>query len=155
MAQRTTKALVMGVLTGDYDSAGKPDLQPFITIAIGIVDRVVAFSVRKGVSLTDSITLADATTTTAAAVIETWLAAHFYKHARDKALASKSTGGASGNYQGQTEMYLEGTYYGQNAMSADPSGCLQAIAMGAQSKRVFGAWLGKRRSTQTDYADRS
>lgn len=154
MAQRTTTTKIKLQLTADYDIAGAPSLQPFLAAAVALTDRAVACAVAKGISLTASV-VTDAETTTLAALIENALACHFYKYARDRELMSKSTAGASGSYSGQTAMYLEGTRYGQTALSLDVSGCLQAIAMGQQAKRARGRWLGRRPSEQTAYTDRN
>ena len=154
MAQRTTLQKVKIVLTRDFTAGDEQTLKAFIAQAVGLTDRAVACAIAKGQSLTTTITLEDGSTTTLAALIEAQLAAHFYKYARDRQLSQKSTAGASGSYSGQTAMYLEGTTYGQSALSLDISGCLQAIAMGQQNKKARGSWLGKRPSEQTAYADR-
>lgn len=147
MAIRTTSALVAGVLVdssasangqGDYD--GTTDLTPYILIASRITDRVATCASNKGITLD----------TEELEVIERWLAAHYYQSS-DQALASKSTGGASGSFQGQTGKRLEGTKYGQAALDLDYSGCLNAIQM-----RAFAGakWLGKVPSDQVRYSER-
>ena len=151
MSQRTTIKLVKEKLTGDYDSVNMPGLQTFINTAANLTDRVVACAVAKGITLTSTDTDPNVSEQTD---IETLLACHFYKYARDKQVMSKSTAGASGTFAGQTAMYLEGTTYGQSAMSADYSGCLQAIAMGQNKKKARGAWLGRTISEQRAYYSR-
>jgi hypothetical protein len=70
----------------------------------------------------------------------------------DKAYQSKSTGGASGTFQGQTGMRLESTDYGQAAMILDVTGRLASRSQGRTRPTV--AWGGKPPSEQTDYVDR-
>lgn len=147
MAVRTTSTLVRGVLgdssthpkgQGDYD--GTTDLDPFIVAASIMIDRVEACATAKEYTLSS----------TELEIIERWLAAHMYQMS-DQGYTSKSTGGASASFMGQTGMYLEGTKYGQMALMLDTSGCLHAI-----SKRqvATGFWLGTPPSSQTDYEDR-
>lgn len=148
MAQRITDvAQVKAVLTRDYDLNKKPDLQPFIDTAVAITDRVETCAVSKGMTLTAAELL----------LIERWLAAHFYKHAYDRQFSNKSSAGASAGFTGQSAMYLEGTTYGQNALSVDYSGCLLSLVPTSSptQRRIAGAaWLGKRKSEQTLYRDR-
>ena len=141
MAIRTNDGKVKGILLRDYDLKRKPSLEPFIATANVIVDRVAICAVGK------SITLSVAELE----LIERWLAAHFYKYAWDRQFASKSTGGASGSYGGQTAMHLNGTTYGQNALMVDYSGCLTNLS---ETQQADGFWLGKAPSDQTDYSDR-
>ena len=151
MSQRTTIVKVKQTLTNDWDP--KQNLQPFIDKAVMLTDKAVACALAKSLTLTADV-VTDAGTTNAATMIETELAAHFYKYARDRQINSRGEGGVSHSYSGQTAMYLEGTTYGQNALSLDHSGCLQALAMGQQSKKARGTWLGRRPSQQTVYSDR-
>lgn len=72
--------------------------------------------------------------------IETYLAAHFYSH-RDQLYQSKSHGGASGSFQGQSGMMLKSTQYGQTAIVLDVTGNLAKRDEGR--KQTAGAyWLG-------------
>jgi hypothetical protein len=118
---RTTVSQVQGVLGRNWD--GATDLQPFIDTATVIVDQVVSIA---GAKLTPA-TLSDAQLE----LIERWLSAHCYTR-MDQLFSSKSTGGASASFQGQTAMYLESTVYGQMAMSVDTSGALRIL-----DKRAF------------------
>jgi hypothetical protein len=145
---RTTPAAVQAVLRKDYDTAGLPDLAPFIAAASAVVDDVAA--------------CADAQGTPLAAgrldLIETWLAAHFSAQT-DRPYASKGTEGASASFDNQTGMYLEGTTYGQRAVLLDPSGCLAALgataAPGAAAPTATSFfWAGKRPSEQVPYWER-
>lgn len=131
---------VRGILGGDYD--GTRNLIPFIETANILTTRIAACAEEKEQPLT----------TAELEMIERWLACHFYGQS-DKPLGSKSTGGASGSYHGQTGMHLESTMYGQTAVVLDPSGCLADISQG-QAASAQGFWLGKRPSEQTDYRDR-
>lgn len=154
MAQRTSIKKVRNELTRDYDAGNNPSLQPFIASAVAITDRVVACAIRRGKTLTNTIDATQDEAPSAASeeeIVETLLAAHFYKYAWDKQQLSKSSAGASDSYSPKTAMYLEGTSYGQSAMVVDPSGCLRAISAGA---RASGRWLGRRPSAQTAYRDR-
>ncbi len=144
MSQRTTITAVEDILQGDYDSIRDPTgaiLQARIDTASVLVDRVTAYAVVLGSSLT----------TTEQELIERWLAAHFYV-ATDRTYASRNTQGASGSFDWKTAMNLEGSAYGQTALSIDYSGALTAI-----SKRAFprALWLGKPPSTQIDVENRS
>lgn len=113
MSVRTAPSKVKDVLISgkQYDSRTNPDLTRFIAWASKVVDWVVSKD-------TDGVLDSDT-----AIELETWLAAHAYA-AADQLLQSKSTMGASGNFQGQTGKYFESTYYGQYALSMDPTGWL-------------------------------
>jgi hypothetical protein len=142
LSLRSTHDLVKGVLAGgrDYDDVASPALTPYIRSANLIVTRVNECAIRKGVTLS----------TAELVEIETWLAAHMYAMS-DQTYASKSTGGASGSFHGQTGLYLDGTKYGQTAQTLDASGCLAAIGKQARARI---AWLGKPKSQQAPYSDR-
>lgn len=145
---RTSSSAVQGILRvgsqgGDYDDENSPSLDPYIASATVIVDRVATCATAKGKTLTS----------TELELIERWLAAHFYCMS-DVTYQSRSTAGASASFTGQTGMYLEGTRYGQMAVSLDYSGCLLAIATGAQRKTAGFVWGGQRPSEQTNYSER-
>lgn len=140
---RTTASQVQGVLQDDFglrDDGTTPDVTPYIDSANVVVTRVNTCAGDKGITLSDA----------ELELIERWLAAHLYA-VSDKPLASKSSGGASGSFHGQTGMKLEATLYGQHAMLVDYSGCLAAIGK-RQNARCF--WLGKNPGSQIDYEDR-
>ena len=63
--------------------------------------------------------------------IELQLSAHFYS-LRDQRYQSKSTGGASGSFQGQVGEGLASTDYGRNALALDVTGYLARINRGVQ-----------------------
>lgn len=143
MARTTSDNVKAILLPGrDYDTANAPSLAPFIDTASAIVDDVVTCLTRKGLTLS----------ATRLELIERWLAAHVYQQS-DQGYASRSTEGASASFQGQTAMYLEGTKYGQMALSLETNGCLAAIASGKGNARARGFWLGKTRSNQLEYDD--
>jgi hypothetical protein len=71
--------------------------------------------------------------------IETNLAAHFYAR-RDPQFRSKSTGGASGQFQGQSGMGLEATDWGQDAILLDITGTLNEMNSGRSKASLL--WLG-------------
>lgn len=138
---RTTAELVKGVLLSEYDSKRNPSLDPFMLIASKMVDRVAACAAEDDVPL-------DAEEKE---LLERLLAAHAYQSS-DPGYSSRSTMGASGSFNQQTGMGLEGTRYGQLAMTADPSGCL---ALMNSKKRAEGFWLGKPTQDQLDYDQRN
>jgi hypothetical protein len=83
-------------------------------------------------------------------MIARYLAAHAYAMS-DQTYATKSTGGASGTFHGQTGKYLEATKYGQQALLLDTAGVL---ARGAPL--VAEAWWGgKDTQDQLDYDERN
>ena len=93
-------------------------------------------------------------------IVEAWLAAHYYAQ-KDPQYLSKSTGGASGSFQGQVGKYFESTWYGQRAIELDHSGCLARLQSELIStsqgggKRVASIhWAGKVPSEQIDYVER-
>ncbi len=143
MAVRTNDAAVKGILGVNYDTKRNPSLSPFIASATALVDRLVACAEEQDYAFVAS----------ELELIEMWLSAHFYA-AMDQTLSSKSTQGASGGYHGQTGMYLEGTKYGQAAVTLDYSGCLAAITSGAVPVPSL-EWVGKRPSEQLSYHERS
>ena len=141
---RTTSILVQGVLRADYVQRAKDDLTPDIAAASIIVDDMVLCAATKGITY-DSTRLE---------LIERLIAAWHYKGCHDQQLSSKSTGGASGSFTGQTAFMLTSNHYGQRAMALDRSGCLAAALGAVERKKARAAWLGKRPSEQTAYRDR-
>ena len=128
---RTNDALVKAALGPNYDSVVNPSLAVFISPATLIAERIKACAIRKGISppLSD-LELRE---------IETWLACHFYAHA-DPLYQSRSTAGASGNFQvGTPASDLETTNYGKAALNIDWSGCLKNLS---RQQRAGGQWLG-------------
>jgi hypothetical protein len=145
---RTNAALVGGVLLGDLDPFA--DLTPFIESASVIVDSVSAKAAGSDTPLTEA----------ELELIERWLSAHSYAMS-DQPYSSKSTGGASASFQGQTGKYLEATKYGQMAVTLDRSGTLrmmgQSTAAGGGtelSRSAGGFWLGRTPDEQTPYWER-
>lgn len=136
---RTNAILVQAILQDNYKAG--VDLTPFITAATTIVDRVATGAAAKCLPLT----------TSELELIERWLAAHFYC-VNDPLYMSKSTGGASGNFQrGAPTEGFQTTDYGRQAVALDYSGVLNAIG-----KRSFASavWLGKPPSEQIPYTQR-
>lgn len=125
----------------DYDLVNNPSLALIVKKVNAMMARVQACATAKGTPLTqDEID-----------VVGAYYGAHVYAMS-DQTYASKSTAGASGSFHGQTGLNLDGTKYGQEAKSADPSGCLTAIASG---KRAGGFWAGKRESDALTYDERN
>lgn len=125
---RTTDEKVREII--DTDPA--LSLNPFISTANSLVTWLTSKD-SSGLLSSDTLTL-----------IETWLAAHFYAH-RDQLYQSKSTGGASGSFQGQTQMVLNSTTYGQTAMLLDVTNNLAALnqaSLNGNRKNASLFWLG-------------
>lgn len=139
MSQRTTVEKVRSILVDRKDYDGETNLQPFIDTAVILTDRVA--------SKDSDSELSDA----ALALIEAWLAAHYYC-TPDRPYQSRNQGKSGGSFQGQTGMHLESTYYGQTAMDLDFTGTLANINKGTRKAKAH--WLGKAPSAQTDYEDR-
>lgn len=127
MSQRTTKLAVQTLLDLNYD--GKMNLQQFIDSATVFIDRVVTQASAKGYTLSSG----------EQELIERYLAAHFYCRV-DKTYQSKSTGGASASFTGQTGMSLDATEYGQMAVNLDVSGALSAFG---KRQTAGGFWAGR------------
>jgi hypothetical protein len=136
MALRVTAAEIRAVI--DYDDAIPIDA--FITAANALTDYV---SSQDSDSLLSAALLKE---------IERYLAAHFYE-SRDPQYTSRSTGGASGNFQGQFKTGLESSKWGQHAMVLDVTGTLRNLNDGKQAAPTL-TWLGLAPSEQTDYIDR-
>jgi len=124
-----------------------------------IIDTVTTYPVRPFIAtanaLTDHVSSQDSDLVLSGAMliqIELYLAAHFYA-IRDPQYQTKSTGGASATFQGQTGMKLDLTWWGQQAIMLDASGTLAAMNDGP--KKASADWLGLPPSEQTDYKDRS
>jgi hypothetical protein len=129
---------------GDYGplpDGTEPSLTLYIDTAGAVMDQVVICATRKRITLADNLLN----------LIWLWLAAHYYA-VSDRPVQSKSTGGGSASFQGQTAMRFEFTGYGQQALALDVSGCLNAFQTNA---RAGGVWLGKRKRDQLTYADRN
>lgn len=137
---RTQSVDVVAILGRDYATAQAPSLDGYIATANAMVNRVAQCAIDNEDPLSD----------VELELIERWLAAHYYCQS-DKPYASKSTGGASASFHGQTAMRLESTLYGQTALGLDFSGCLDGLTKGNVATMT---WLGKRPSEQIDYADR-
>jgi hypothetical protein len=137
MSVRTTEGNVRGILGGHYD--GTTSLVPFIDTASSLVDDV---------ALKDSSVSA-----VRLELIERWLAAHYYEHA-DQITQSRSTGGASGQFQGRTDMGFDSTKYGQEAKRLDSSGLLVNLDQTLRPK-ASASWLGKVRDDQLDEDERA
>lgn len=144
MAIRTTPTNVKAILLTQYDSTNAPDLNAFIEAASLTTDKVDACDADGDLS------------TNELEMIERFLAAHNYLLA-DQAIASEKDLDASATYQGQTGMFFESTFFGQQAMLLDTTGCLSQINQKAKKggKRTLEfSWLGKAPSDQIDYSDR-
>lgn len=123
MAVRTTNAAVRGIIETDPNIS----MDPFILAANRLTDRAAAYGADWG----------RAATAGELASVETWLAAHFYAH-RDQLYTQRSTGKASGSFQGKTGMGLDSTQYGQTAKDMDPTGYLRAMSKGGFAGLFWG-----------------
>jgi hypothetical protein len=143
MATRTSTDEVQAILGDHYDPS--KSLTTFIATATALVDWLVTRDTGSelGATILERI--------------ECFLAAHFYAHA-DQITQSKSTGGASGSFQGQTAMVLESTLYGQTAMLLDTTSNLARRSKEVQEggrRRVQAIWLGKAESSKLGYDERN
>jgi hypothetical protein len=140
---RTDATEVQGILGVNYD--GSASLTRYINAAHAMVNWIANVCDTAGVNDADQLTL-----------IETWLAAHYYQ-AMDPGYTSKSTGGASGSFKGQTGKYFEATDYGQRALELDLAGCLlkkQQELMTGNKKSARMLWGGSTQTEQDGYDDR-
>lgn len=146
MAFRTSTTLVQAVLGDNYGAkvdGTLPDLTIFISMAGPLIDRVVTMALSKLTPIT--------LTTTEQEILERLMAAHFYCLS-DPVYTSRSTQGASGNFQtGTPDEGFGATEYGRQAMAFDYSGCLKQLSL---KRRAAAAWLGKPPSQQIPYVDR-
>ena len=129
---RTTADNVKAILAGQWD--GKTPLDAFIATASALVDWVVTVKANQDTTLGDTL----------AAQVECYLAAHFYQHA-DQALKTKSTGGASGTFQGRDGMVFTSTDYGRTACALDITGQLARRSKEVEEggrRRATVCWLG-------------
>lgn len=139
MSIRTTEAAVKDILGRHYDTNTSPSLTGFIATGSSLVDKVNTNDTTNLLSDSDL------------ELIERWLSAHFYAQS-DQLFSSRSTGKASGSFQGQTGMQLENTIYGQQALILDVTGYLSALQKGGI---VGGFWLGKSKPEQQTYRQRN
>jgi len=135
MAIRTSDQLIRASIETDPDL----NLTPFINRANALTDYVASKDSQGVLSVA------------MLREIETLLACHFYDRI-DHAYAERATGKASGVFQGQYGMHLDGTKWGQDAITMDVSGTLSKLSKGTIKAQT--AWLGKAPSEQTDYVDR-
>jgi hypothetical protein len=133
---------VQELLGNNYD--GEADLKPFVKAANSLVNWI-----------DDTCDTDNLLSTAQLRELELWLACHFY-HSQDHMYSSKSTGGASGSFQGQTGMYFDSNFYGQQALLLDVSGCLAKrqleVKQGGRA-RVGMTWIGTKASEQADRND--
>lgn len=137
---RTTAEDVKGILGDHYD--GTSNVNKYIDTANSLVNKV---------SSNDSDSLLDDSDLE---LIERWLAAHCYAH-HDQLYQNKSTGRASGTYQGRTEFMFKSTQYGQMALVLDVTGYLAELQEQAMKgkRKAKAIWGGTRYSD--DNSERS
>jgi hypothetical protein len=136
MAYRTSDQLVRGVIETDLTVS----VAPFIKTANALVNWLATADAADEALLNADLLRE----------IETYVAAHLYVCNRDKQYTSKSTGGASGSFQGQYTMNLLSTDPGQTACMLDVSGKLAQRSQEAQTgqkRRATLFWMG------TEYSD--
>jgi len=121
---RTTSDDVRAIIEVDASIS----LDAFISAATSLVDEIATDSGHSAERL---------------ALIETWLAAHFYT-VRDPRPVSEAAGSVSTTYQSRVDLGLATSHYGQMAMALDTSGLLRSIASGRR-KTATVTWLGKTR----------
>lgn len=135
MSIRTNDQLVRASIETDPDI----NLTPFINRANALTDYVASEDSEGDLSVA------------MLREIETLLACHFYDRI-DHAFSERATGKASGAFQGQFGMHLDGTKWGQDAITMDVTGTLAGLNRGRVAASV--TWLGKPVSEQIDYEDR-
>jgi hypothetical protein len=144
---RTTSAAVQAILGDNYGYRADgtlPDLTPFIESAYVTVNRVVQMAAAKITPITLGSDELE--------IIERWLSAHFYA-VNDPIYTSRSTGGASGQFQtGTPGKGFAATEYGRQAIALDYSGSLCVLS---EKYRAGMTWLGKPPSQQIPYIDRN
>jgi len=94
-------------------------------------------------------------TATRLAMVEAWLAAHFYL-IRDQAMASERAGDVGVNYQYQIGLNLQQTKQGQMAMTLDTAGNLAALSKRIEEGKSFSihiGWLGTDYDTEEEDED--
>ena len=134
MALRTTDDMVGEVVEWDEDIP----LSPFKTAANLIVNRVVVPAKNADGSpyYTDEDELA---------IIETWLAAHFYC-IRDPRTQFEGVKSIMTRFQTKVDLGLSVTHYGQQAIRLDTSGNLasfdRSLQKGPIRRRISLHWLG-------------
>jgi hypothetical protein len=141
---RTSADAMKALLGNNYDPRIE-SLDAFIDTASALVDYV------------DSKDTGGILTETLLERIECLLSAHYYELA-DPGFQSRSTGGASGSYHGQTLTYLSSTPYGQQAIALDVTGTLARInreAAEGPKRKVDLTWLGKTELEATTWEDRN
>lgn len=143
---RTNEEAVIALLGDDYGpraDGSSPDMNAYISVATIITDDVNTHAASQGVIYT----------TARLERIECLLAAHYYTMS-DKPYSFKGTEKSQAGFDGKTGMHLEATRYGPAAMELDSAGYLSSVGGNNGRQSVGGAWLGKRKSAQTDYIDR-
>jgi hypothetical protein len=126
----TTEAAVIDALSEDYDGSVPPSVESCILIAAELVEEVCTPA---GYS------------TGRLALIEMYLAAHFYLVSRPK-IESESIGGEiTTKIQGRTDLLLLNTFHGQSALMLDTEGGLAEKQAQAAGKTT----PGKNVNTQT------
>lgn len=144
---RTTPAAVKEIMApgGDYRAKTAPSLNPFIDSASATIDDLVYEAEKTNNPWKELLT------PTRLEMIERWLAAHDYQQS-DKGYTSRSTQGASGSFQGQWQMGLDSTSYGQRAKALDPTGLLPVVMdKNMQAPIVGGQHIGSPGSAREDY----
>ena len=138
MANRAVEATVRAVI----DTDNKVPMARFIATANALTDYVSAQDT--GSVLNTALLLE----------VETYLAAHFYAlYDRHVGLHTEKIGEASADYQGKTEMRLDSTLWGQQAIALDVSGTLSLVNKG--STKLTLTWLGTIDAAALEYWERN
>lgn len=128
---RTTEAEVRAVIETDPDIS----IDPFISHAGVLTDRMEINATEKGYTLTAA----------ELALVETYLAAHFYA-LRDRQAETEREGRSSVKYMGKLGYGLEATPWGQQALTIDYTGSLAkqtGSSNTGNSNSVGLVWLGE------------
>jgi len=123
-----TTAEIIAALGSNYDSDLSGSLSIHLETAEAMLSTVVSCATDKGITLTSQVLKS----------LERLLACHYYCLA-DRPLQEEVVGKSEQVVQGLTEMGFNSTYFGQAALSLDPSGCLNGHQQNARASFI---WLG-------------
>lgn len=146
MAIRTTATLVIEIMKPgqDYDEDDAPPLTLFIRSSSKLTDAWVAAIARYRPELA-------APDTETQQLMETWLAAFFFKLS-DQQYKTKNSGKASASFRGTEGRGLELNMYGAGALGIDAP--YRVLAPLYEGRIASTQWLGKAPSDQIPYDER-
>jgi hypothetical protein len=129
----TTTGAVQNLLGYNYGALPNgdlPDLQQYIDAAdVMLANAVVYAGYKNNVWSAANLEM-----------LERYLSAHFYAM-MDRTYKGRATMGSSGQFDGNTDMMLQASMYGQMACRLDPYGILESWGRKDRG-HADGAWLG-------------